>query len=147
MGLDEAPNSLRMQTSLVSFFPGSVVHVGHTHKNLTNKQIYLSMYHNTPLRCITTGIIYAYGNHPPAPRPTLYSTEHSTAHPTPCEQLDQGRAEITGLARFFGFQHFRVRTCGYPGPTCDIKPARPGLAPLYGQGSEPGSIGKKGRRP
>ena len=40
MGLDEAPNPLRIQTGLVSFFLGSAVHVGHTHKNFTNKQIY-----------------------------------------------------------------------------------------------------------
>lgn len=40
MGLDEAPNPLRIQTGLVSFFLGSAVHAGHTHKNFTNKQIY-----------------------------------------------------------------------------------------------------------
>jgi len=40
MGLDKAPNSLRMQMGLISFFLGSAVHAGHTHKNFTNKQIY-----------------------------------------------------------------------------------------------------------
>jgi hypothetical protein len=103
------------------------------------------MYHNTPQRCITTGIVYAYENHPPAPQATSYSTECSTAHPTQCERLDQGQAEITGLARFFGFQHFRVQTGGYPGPTCDIKPARLRLALLYGQGTEPEPIDRNGR--